>query len=103
VLAALSVEGSWSLTCRFSQGDLCVVGNRCADEKIGGSCLQQSLYSSLLYDGTSYYIIFILIGTKVYRNFLSNTALMNKQSALWWPDIQEKSYEAYPDPDASPV
>lgn len=72
-----------------------------ADEQNGGFYVQRSLYSCLLYYGTLYYMTFILIGTTVYRNFLSTIALMNKQSALLWPNIQDKSEEAYPDPDAS--
>lgn len=70
--------------------------------KMGGVYVQQSLYSSL-YSGTLYYMTFISIGTKVCRNFLSNSVLMNKQSALLRPDIQDKSEEPYPDHDASPM
>lgn len=73
-----------------------------ADEQNGGFYVQQSLYSSLYY-GTLYYMTFISIDTKVCRNFLSNSVLMNKQSALLWPDIQDKREEAYPNHDASPM
>lgn len=82
--ADVTGENCWKAFCRWPE-----LGGR-------GSSVQWSLCNSLSCYGILPWMIYTVVGIKVFRNFLSKSALMHVQKASSWPKLRPTSNTELP-------